>query len=110
MDKSVTFYELNSKNRITATGIGKKKGETEREGVLLSKWLTSVSLSGLLAHELVRHRGQLCMALNSTGVLKLQAPWFAFSWEGLITLPFTLQRAIDIFTVKAKTPIFLIIW
>ena len=68
MDQNVTFYELNSKNRITTTGTGKKK---KSQRLQLSKSLTSISVSGLSAHELAHRQGQLCMTLNSTGVLKL---------------------------------------
>lgn len=73
MVESMTFCELNSKNRIAAAGFEKKERQKEEE-VAVVEWLTSVSSSGLLVHEVGHLPGQLCVALKSTGMLKLQAP------------------------------------
>lgn len=71
MVKSVAFYELNSKNRISVTEIEKEKQKDNE--CTLSKWLTSISLLELLPNELAHFQSQFCIALNS-GVLELQGP------------------------------------
>lgn len=107
MVRSVTFYELNSKNRITATGIAKDR---QKEECTLSKWLTSISLAGLLAQWVGSFSGPTLHSLKISRCIKATWTMICFFLRDLITLSFTLPIGINMFTTKTNNLVFLIIW